>query len=235
MATVAIAAAGTSSAPEVAAPPPTELVRPCLLGTDDCFLDADGHTRRASVAYAAMRPRLPAHPWQALAWEATFLTAGVIWYWAEKQTNAVDWDYSSWIDRFSADAYRYDNNEFPMNFLFHPMAGSAFYGVARANELGILPSAGYAFATSFSWEYLIEFREKVKIEMAVSEPFVEPTIKAILSSARTGEVGDGKIFVQPIERVIRIRTGEADNAALTPVTADEVQRNAIRGTVESGK
>ena len=75
---------------------------------------------------------------------------------------------------------------------------------------------------------VLEFREKVKIEMAVSEPFVEPTIDAILTSARTGEVGDGKIFVQPLERVIRIRTGETDNAALTPITADEVQRNALQ-------
>ncbi|MBI4420830.1 MAG: P-II family nitrogen regulator [Gemmatimonadetes bacterium] len=74
---------------------------------------------------------------------------------------------------------------------------------------------------------VMEFREKVKIEMAVSEPFVEPTINAILSSARTGEVGDGKIFVQPLERVIRIRTGEEDNAALTAVNADEVQRAAL--------
>ncbi|HEX9383013.1 MAG TPA: P-II family nitrogen regulator [Gemmatimonadaceae bacterium] len=73
---------------------------------------------------------------------------------------------------------------------------------------------------------VLEFREKVKIEMACSEPFVEPTIKAILSSARTGDVGDGKIFVQPLEQVIRIRTGERDNAALTPITADEVQRRA---------
>jgi nitrogen regulatory protein P-II 1 len=76
---------------------------------------------------------------------------------------------------------------------------------------------------------VLEFREKVRIEMAVSEPFVEPTINAILSAARTGEVGDGKIFVQPLERVIRIRTGETDNAALTPVTADEVQRQALQG------
>ena len=74
---------------------------------------------------------------------------------------------------------------------------------------------------------MLEFREKVRIEMAVSEPFVEPTSEAILSSARTGEVGDGKIFVQPIERVIRIRTGESGNAALTPVTADQVQRHAL--------
>jgi nitrogen regulatory protein P-II 1 len=73
---------------------------------------------------------------------------------------------------------------------------------------------------------LLEFHEKVKIEMACSEPFVEPTIQAILSAARTGGVGDGKIFVQPLEQVIRIRTGERNNAALTPVTADEVQRAA---------
>lgn len=73
---------------------------------------------------------------------------------------------------------------------------------------------------------VLEFREKVKIEMACSQPFVEATIDAILSAARTGEVGDGKIFVQPLDQVIRIRTGERDNAALTPVTADEVQRRA---------
>jgi nitrogen regulatory protein P-II 1 len=79
---------------------------------------------------------------------------------------------------------------------------------------------------------VLEFREKVKIEMAVSEPFVDPTIKAILASARTGDVGDGKIFVQPLDRVIRIRTGEADNAALTPITADEVQRSALQAAAK---
>ncbi|HEY4218205.1 MAG TPA: P-II family nitrogen regulator [Gemmatimonadaceae bacterium] len=73
---------------------------------------------------------------------------------------------------------------------------------------------------------VLEFRDKVRIEMAVSESFVQPTIDAILSSARTGEVGDGKIFVQPLERVIRIRSGEEDTDALTPITADEVQSRA---------
>ena len=73
---------------------------------------------------------------------------------------------------------------------------------------------------------LLEFHDKVRIEMAVSEPFVQPTIDAILSAARTGAVGDGKIFVHPLERVIRIRTGEQDVEALTPVTADEVQARA---------
>jgi nitrogen regulatory protein P-II 1 len=72
----------------------------------------------------------------------------------------------------------------------------------------------------------------VKIEMAVSEPFVKPTVNAILTSARTGAVGDGKIFVQSLDQVIRIRTGELDNAALTPITADEVQRQALEEAEE---
>src|SRR5438034_11776123 len=80
----------------------------------------------------------------------------------------------------------------------------------------------------------MEFHEKVKIEMVCSEPFVEPCIKAILSAARTGKVGDGKIFVQAIERVIRIRTGELDNAALTAVNADEVQRAALKSAQHAG-
>jgi nitrogen regulatory protein P-II 1 len=61
-----------------------------------------------------------------------------------------------------------------------------------------------------------EFHEKIQIDIAVSEPFVDVTIAAILKAARTGQVGDGKIFVRPLERVIRIRTGEADIEALTP-------------------
>jgi nitrogen regulatory protein P-II 1 len=57
----------------------------------------------------------------------------------------------------------------------------------------------------------------VRFEIAVSDPFVEATIEALRSGAQTGEVGDGKIFVLPLERAVRIRTGEADKAAVTPV------------------
>ena len=63
----------------------------------------------------------------------------------------------------------------------------------------------------------VELHEKVRLEIAVSEPFVDVTVAAILASAHTGEVGDGKVFVLPVEQVIRIRTGEADTAAVTPV------------------
>ena len=71
---------------------------------------------------------------------------------------------------------------------------------------------------------VLDFHEKIRLEMACSAPFVEPCIQAILAGARTGGVGDGKIFVQSLDQVIRIRTGDRDVAALTPVNADEVQR-----------
>jgi len=59
--------------------------------------------------------------------------------------------------------------------------------------------------------------DKVRFEVGVSEEFVQPAIDALREGARTGEVGDGKIFVVPLERVVRIRTGETDDSAVTPV------------------
>lgn len=64
-----------------------------------------------------------------------------------------------------------------------------------------------------------ELKDKVLLDIGVSASFVESTVKAIMKAARTGEVGDGKIFVQPVEKVYRIRTGEVDTAAVTPVKA----------------
>ena len=63
----------------------------------------------------------------------------------------------------------------------------------------------------------MELSEKVRLEIGVSDHFVEPTVQAILRAARTGTVGDGKVFVLPVEKVYRIRTGEEDQAAVTPV------------------
>ncbi len=62
----------------------------------------------------------------------------------------------------------------------------------------------------------VALQEKVRLEIGVSEPFVAPTVKAILAAARTGEVGDGKVFVLDLAQVHRIRTGERDQAAVTP-------------------
>jgi nitrogen regulatory protein P-II 1 len=65
----------------------------------------------------------------------------------------------------------------------------------------------------------MELSEKARFEIAVSDEFVEPTIEALCEGARTGEVGDGKIFVVPLDRAVRIRTGEMDHGAVTPVGA----------------
>jgi nitrogen regulatory protein PII len=59
--------------------------------------------------------------------------------------------------------------------------------------------------------------DKVRFEVAVSDEFVQTTVDALCDGARTGEVGDGKIFVVPLEQAVRIRTGESDEAAVTPV------------------
>jgi nitrogen regulatory protein PII len=60
--------------------------------------------------------------------------------------------------------------------------------------------------------------EKVRFEIAVSDSFVQTTVDALCEGARTDEVGDGKIFVLPLEQAIRIRTGEVDHGAVTPVS-----------------
>lgn len=59
--------------------------------------------------------------------------------------------------------------------------------------------------------------DKVRFEVAVSDQFAQPTVDALCEGARTGEVGDGKIFVVPLEQAVRIRTGESAEAAVTPV------------------
>jgi nitrogen regulatory protein P-II 1 len=65
----------------------------------------------------------------------------------------------------------------------------------------------------------IGLSEKVRFEIAVSDEFVQTTIDALCEGAQTGEVGDGKIFVLPLDRAVRIRTGERDHGAVTPVGA----------------
>ncbi|MBL8394505.1 MAG: P-II family nitrogen regulator [Candidatus Accumulibacter sp.] len=63
-------------------------------------------------------------------------------------------------------------------------------------------------------EYVVDFLPKVKIEIVVSDGSVEGAIDAIVKAARTGKIGDGKIFVSTVEQVVRIRTGELDESAI---------------------
>ncbi|MCA6610924.1 MAG: P-II family nitrogen regulator [Pseudanabaena sp. M158S2SP1A06QC] len=63
-------------------------------------------------------------------------------------------------------------------------------------------------------EYTVEFLQKLKIEIVVEDDQVDMVVDKVITAARTGEIGDGKIFVSPIERIIRIRTGEKDLEAV---------------------
>ncbi|MBE3109884.1 MAG: P-II family nitrogen regulator, partial [Acidobacteria bacterium] len=63
-------------------------------------------------------------------------------------------------------------------------------------------------------EYAVSFLPKVKIEVAVETSQVDKTVEAITIAAKTGQIGDGKIFVVPVEQTVRIRTGETDESAL---------------------
>jgi nitrogen regulatory protein PII len=63
-------------------------------------------------------------------------------------------------------------------------------------------------------EYVVDFVPKTRVEIAVRDDLVDQVVDAVVKAAKTGKVGDGKIFITAIERVVRIRTGELDNAAL---------------------
>ena len=63
-------------------------------------------------------------------------------------------------------------------------------------------------------EYVVDFVPKTRIEIAVRSELVDQVVEALVKASKTGKVGDGKIFITPIDRVVRIRTGEMDNAAL---------------------
>ena len=63
-------------------------------------------------------------------------------------------------------------------------------------------------------EYVVDFLPKVKLEVVVTDAMVDPAVEAIVKAARTGKIGDGKIFVTAVEQVVRIRTGETDESAV---------------------
>ena len=63
-------------------------------------------------------------------------------------------------------------------------------------------------------EYVVDFLPKIKVEVVVTDDLVESAVEAIVKAAHTGKIGDGKIFVTPVERVIRIRTGEENEEAI---------------------
>ncbi len=99
------------------------------------------------------------------------LALGTAGYWLLMKRNVADWDNPRPLSRFDGSAWVLDNNSIGVNFLGHPATGGLSYGFARANHEGVLGAFGYAFLTSFAWEFLIEFKEKV----SVNDVLVTPT------------------------------------------------------------
>ena len=87
------------------------------------------------------------------------------------------------------------------------------YKMSITNALGCGQQKGYT-AQYRGIEREVNLVKKIRIEIAVNDPFVKPTIEAIIEGARTGTIGDGKIFVQQLEECIRIRTGETGGEAI---------------------
>jgi len=87
------------------------------------------------------------------------------------------------------------------------------FKVSVTNALGCGQQKGY-HETYRGVDVEVNLLKKVRLEIAVNENFVQPTINAIVTGARTGKIGDGKIFVLPLERCVRIRTGEEGNRAI---------------------
>ena len=87
------------------------------------------------------------------------------------------------------------------------------YKITVSNVLGCGEEKGY-HETYRGVEHEVTLLKKIRLEIAVNEDFVEPTINAIVKGARTNNVGDGKIFVTELEECVRIRTGERGNRAI---------------------
>ncbi|MDR2509072.1 MAG: P-II family nitrogen regulator [Spirochaetaceae bacterium] len=85
--------------------------------------------------------------------------------------------------------------------------------ISVTNAMGCGQQGGYAEHYR-GVEVEVNLLKKVRIEIAVNDSFVKPTLDAIIKGARSGEIGDGKIFVLPVEECIRIRTGETGNVAI---------------------
>jgi Domain of unknown function (DUF3943) len=115
--------------------------------------------------------RSPPAYWRAVLEMFGVLSIGVAQYWLNAGANRRDWDYPHFSDRFDPSAIRFDNNTHLTNNIMHPLAGSAYYGLARANGLNVPASAAYLVASSTVWEWALEWREKVSINDMMATSF----------------------------------------------------------------
>ena len=100
-----------------------------------------------------------------------------------------------------------------LNEVKQALYAAEIYKVSVSNALGCGQQKGY-HETYRGVDIEVNLLKKVRLEIAINEDYVQPVIDAIIAGARTGNIGDGKIFVLPLERCVRIRTGEEGNDAI---------------------
>lgn len=98
------------------------------------------------------------------------LALGTAAYWIFQDRNVADWDNPRPLERFEAQAWILDNNSLFVNWMGHPLTGGLSYSFARANHHGVAVSFGYSFVTSFLWEFVLEFKEKVSVNDVIATP-----------------------------------------------------------------
>lgn len=101
--------------------------------------------------------------------ELLFVGVGATWYFND-DANEFDWDRPPFRTRFTREAVRMDNNTHPINFLWHPLSGAAYYGFPRGAGLNAPASFGFGLGACLLWEYGLEFREKVSINDLITTP-----------------------------------------------------------------
>jgi hypothetical protein len=137
------------------------------------FSDNRGHRHSFRAVYDPWFGPLrgDAHPRRAAVEVAALTLAQLAFYWLNHDANKEDWDDPSLVDKLTLDAACFDNNPFDINFLLHPSAGAAFYGVSRSNNLSVPVSFAYTVAGSAVWEFFLEAREQVSFNDLVFTPF----------------------------------------------------------------
>ncbi len=100
-----------------------------------------------------------------------------------------------------------------LNDVKQALSEAEVFRMSVTNALGCGQQKGY-YESYRGVEIEVNLLKKVRLEIAVNTDFVESTIEAIVKGARTGKIGDGKIFVLPLEHCVRIRTGEQDDSAI---------------------
>ena len=100
-----------------------------------------------------------------------------------------------------------------LNDVKQALYAAEVFKLSVSNALGCGRQKGY-HETYRGVDVEVNLLKKVRLEIAVNHDFVQPTIDAIVAGARTGKIGDGKIFVMPLERCVRIRTGQEGNDAI---------------------